>query len=239
MRIDGLPSAFDHGTETSFSMIFESLVTDSNVDQYSYRADVVTAGNDAVTGCEGTGLGGVGQFTAQLDTSDQADGEVTVAGVINAFCPSGTYTLTVMLMATSGFGIPVSQAFQVNESALSIVEDDEEPPPTDTPTATPTDTLTPTATPTDTSTPTATPTDTSTPTATPTDTSTPTATATNTSTPTATATNTPEPDPPQQSPPHSSRRRNSSSPRHPRRHRLRRHRLPRQRSRQSQRRRRR
>ena len=177
MRIDGLPSAFDHGTETSFSMIFESLVTDSNVDQYSYRADVVTAGNDAVTGCEGTGLGGDGPFTAQLDTSDQADGEVTVAGVINAFCPSGTYTLTVMLMATSGFGIPVSQAFQVNESALSIVEDDEEPPPTDTPTATPTDTLTPTATPTDTPTPTATPTDTSTPTATPTDTSTPTATA--------------------------------------------------------------
>ena len=150
VRIDGLPSAFDHGTETSFSMIFESLVTDSNVDQYSYRADVVTAGNDAVTGCEGTGLGGDGPFTAQLDTSDQADGEVTVAGVINAFCPSGTYTLTVMLMATSGFGIPVSQAFQVNESALSIVEDDEEPPPTDTPTATPTDTSTPTATPTDT-----------------------------------------------------------------------------------------
>ena len=193
VRIDGLPSAFDHGTETSFSMIFESLVTDSNVDQYSYRADVVTAGNDAVTGCEGTGLGGDGPFTAQLDTSDQADGEVTVAGVINAFCPSGTYTLTVMLMATSGFGIPVSQAFQVNESALSIVEDDEEPPPTDTPTATPTDTSTPTATPTDTSTPTATPTDTSTPTATPTDTSTPTATATDTSTPTATATDTSTP----------------------------------------------
>ena len=117
-------------------MIFEGLA-DSNTVQYSYRADVVTAENDAADGCEGTGLGGDGQFTAQLDASDQADGEVTVAGVINALCPSGTYTLTVMLTATSGLGIPVSQAFQVNESALSIVEDDEEPTPTptDTPTA--------------------------------------------------------------------------------------------------------
>ena len=138
-------------------MIFEGLA-DSNTVQYSYRADVVTAENDAADGCEGTGLGGDGQFTAQLDASDQADGEVTVAGVINALCPSGAYTLTVMLTATSGLGIPVSQAFQVNESALSIVEDDEEPTPTatDTPTATPTNT--PTATPTDT--PTATPTNT-------------------------------------------------------------------------------
>ena len=224
-----------------------------------------------MTGCEGTGLGGDGPFTAQLDTSDQADGEVTVAGVINALCPSGTYTLTVMLMATSGFGIPVSQAFQVNESALSIVEDDEEPParrllihrrprpPIRRPRqhrGTPTDTSTPTDT------PTATPTDT--PTATPTDT----AAATPTDTPTATPTNTPNrtrrnshshrrhPPPPAATPAatgyadsdcarqrsRQSQRRtpiaagaNSSSPRHPRRHRLRRHRLPRQRSHQSQR----
>ena len=116
-------------------MIFEAL---DDADQYGYRADVTDAGNNAADDCEGTGLGGVGQYTAQL--TGAVNGQVTVPGLIDAGCPPGTYTLSVTLMATSGFGFTVTQAFQVLESSQSIVEPD-----TPTPTATPTDTPTPTA----------------------------------------------------------------------------------------------
>ena len=144
VRIDGLPSVFDQGQETPFNMIFESLA-DSKTDQYTYRADVINAEDDAVAdGCEGTGLGGVGQYTAQLDAGK--DGQDSVPGVIDALCPPGTYTLTVTLMATSGLGLTVNQAFQVLESAPSVIEEDEPPPPP--PTATPTPTATPVPTPT-------------------------------------------------------------------------------------------
>ena len=155
-RIDGLSSTFDQGQQASFNMIFEAL---DDADQYGYRADVTDAGNNAADDCEGTGLGGVGQYTAQL--TGAVNGQITVPGVIDAGCPPGTYTLSVTLMATSGFAFTVTQAFQVLESSQSIVEPD-----TPTPTATPTDTPTSTATATPTDTPTATAT--ATPTATPT-----------------------------------------------------------------------
>ena len=139
-RIDGLSSTFDQGQQASFNMIFEAL---DDADQYGYRADVTDAGNNAADNCEGTGLGGVGQYTAQL--TGAVNGQITVPGVIDAGCPPGTYTVSVTLIATSGFSFTVTQAFQVLESSQSIVEPD-----TPTPTATPTDTPTPTATPTDT-----------------------------------------------------------------------------------------
>ena len=97
------------------------------------------AENSAADDCEGTGLGGNSQYTAQL--TGAVNGQVTVPGLISAGCPAGTYTVSVTLMATSGFGFTVTQALQVLESSQSIVEPD-----TPTPTATPTDTPTPTAT---------------------------------------------------------------------------------------------
>ncbi len=155
VRIDGLPATFDEGQQTGFSMIFEDL---DDSDQYGYRADVTKSeDNSAADDCEGTGLGGNRQFTAQL--TGAVNGQETVSGVIDAACPAGTYTVSVTLMANSGFGVTATQAFQVLESAPSIVETD-----TPTATATPADTATPTAT----ATPTVTPTDTATPTATPT-----------------------------------------------------------------------
>ena len=153
-RIDGLSSTFDQGQQASFNMIFEAL---DDADQYGYRADVTKEDRDDADDCEGTGLGGVGQYTAQL--TGAVNGQITVPGVIDAGCPAGIYTVSVTLMATSGFGFTVTQEFQVLESSQSIVEPD-----TPTPTATPTDTPTPTATATATATPTATPTDTATPT---------------------------------------------------------------------------
>ena len=117
-------------------MIFEAL---DDADQYGYRADVTDAENNAADDCEGTGLGGNSQYTAQL--TGAVNGQVTVPGVIDAGCPAGTYTVSVTLLATSGFSFTVTQAFQVLESSQSIVEPD-----TPTPTATPTDTPTPTAT---------------------------------------------------------------------------------------------
>ena len=164
-RIDGLSSTFDQGQQTPFNMIFEAL---DDADQYGYRADVTDAENNAADDCEGTGLGGANQYTAQL--TGVVNGQVTVPGVIDANCPAGTYTVTVTLLATSGFGFTVTQVFQVLESSQSIVEPD-----TPTPTATPTNTPTPTAT------------NTNTPE--------PTATATNPPPPTATATAAPTPTP--------------------------------------------
>ena len=159
VRIDGLPATFDEGQQTGFSMIFEEL---DDSDQYGYRADVTKSeDNSAADDCEGTGLGGNRQFTAQL--TGAVNGQETVSGVVDAACPAGTYTVSVTLMANSGFGVTATQAFQVLESAPSIVETD-----TPTATATPADTATPTATATPTVTPTVTPTDTATPTATPT-----------------------------------------------------------------------
>ena len=153
VRIDGLPSTFDEGQQTGFSMIFEDL---DDSDQYGYRADVIKSeDNSAADDCEGAGLGGNSQFTAQL--TGAVNGQETVSGVIDAACPAGTYTVSVTLMANSGFGVTATQAFQVLESAPSIVETD-----TPTATATPADTATATAT------PTVTPTNTATPTATPT-----------------------------------------------------------------------
>ena len=145
-RIDGLPATFDQGQQTPFNMIFEAL--DDSV-QYGYRADVTNADNDDADDCEGTGLGGANQYTAQL--TGAVNGQLSVPGVIDANCPAGTYTVTVTLLATSGSGFTVTQAFQVLESSQSIVEPD-----TPTPTATPTNTPTPTATNTNTPEPTAT-----------------------------------------------------------------------------------
>ena len=145
-RIDGLSSTFDQGQQASFNMIFEAL---DDSDQYGYRADVTKEDRDDADDCEGTGLGGVGQYTAQL--TGAVNGQVTVPGLIDAGCPAGTYTLSVTLMATSGSAITVPQAFQVTESSLSFVEED-----TPTPTATATNTPEPTATHTNTPEPTAT-----------------------------------------------------------------------------------
>ena len=143
VRIDGLSSTFDQGQQASFNMIFETL---DDADQYGYRADVTDSANSAADSCEGNGLGGVGQYTAQL--TGAVNGQITTPGVIDANCPAGTYTLSVTLFATSGFSFSVTQTFQVLAPDL----------PTPTPTATPTDTATPTVTPTETATPTATPT---------------------------------------------------------------------------------
>ena len=192
-RIDGLPATFDQGQQTPFNMIFEAL---DDAVQYGYRADVTDAENNAADDCEGTGLGGANQYTAQL--TGAVNGQLSVPGVIDANCPAGTYTVTVTLLATSGSGFTVTQAFQVLESLQSIVEPD-----TPTPTATPTNTPTPTATNTNTPEPTATATNPPSQQSPPqqqlpaTNTPVPTATNTNTPEPTATATNPPS----QQSPP--------------------------------------
>ena len=50
-------------------MIFEGL---DNWDQYSYRADVTNTDNDDVDDCEGTGLGGSGKYTGQLNAGKTA-----------------------------------------------------------------------------------------------------------------------------------------------------------------------
>ena len=227
VRIEGLPFVIDQGQTVPFNMIFYGI---DDSDEYHYRADVTNSDNEDVDVCEGTGLGGNGQYTGDLD----GEGQIKVPGEIDARCPSGTYTLTVTLIADGGFTYPVTKDFQVIGVSLSPIE-------TDTPTATATNTATPTATagsppknqpprqnqpPSKNDPPqqqpTATPTNTSEPTATPTDPprqnqpppqQQPTATHTNTPEPTATNTNTPEPTatatnpprrrqpPPQQPPP--------------------------------------
>ncbi len=144
VRIDGLPSSFDEGQQTGFNMIFEDL---DDSDQYGYRADVIKSeDSSAADECEGTGLGGNSQFTAQL--TGAVNGLKTVSGVIDASCPPGSYSVSVTLMANSGFGVTATHAFQVLESAPSIVEPDT-PTPTPTPADTPTKTATETPTPTE------------------------------------------------------------------------------------------
>ena len=64
-------------------MIFAGI---DDADQYSYRADVTDAANNDADDCEGTGLGGANQYTAELDGGD--DGQVTLPGEIDARCPS-------------------------------------------------------------------------------------------------------------------------------------------------------
>ena len=178
VKIDGLPSAFDQGQQTPFNMIFEGI---DDSDQYGYRADVTNADNNDADDCEGTGLGGANQYTAELDGGE--DGQVTLPGVIDASCPSITYTLTVTLMAAGGYSYTATQAFQVNGLSLSPIETD-----TPTPTATNTNTPQPTATATN-------PPRQQQPAATHTNTPAPTATNTHTPVPTATATVAPTPTP--------------------------------------------
>ena len=126
VKIDGLPSAFDQGQQTPFNMIFEGI---DDADQYGYRADVTNADNDDADDCEGTGLGGANQYTAQL--TGAVDGKLTVPGEIDASCPAGTYTLTVTLLAAGGYSYTATQAFQVNGLSQTPIETD-----TPTPTAT-------------------------------------------------------------------------------------------------------
>ena len=204
VRIEGLPFVIDQGQQTPFNMIFEGI---DDSDQYNYRADVTNTDNEDVDECEGTGLGGANQYTAQL--TGAVDGKLTVPGEIDALCPADTYTLTVTLIADGGYTYTATKDFQVVGLSLAPIE-------TDTPTATVTNTPEPTATATNTNTPQPTATATNPPpqqqpprqeqpTATATKTPEPTATATNTHTPqpTATATNPPrqKQPPPQQQPP--------------------------------------
>ncbi len=142
-RIDNLPSAFDQGRQTPFNMIFEGI---DDSDQYSYRADVTKSVNGAADKCEGAGLGGTSQFTAQL--SEAVDGKLTLPGAIDARCPSGTYILTVNIIAEGGFTYTTTQVFQVNGASPAPITTDT-PTPTATATPRPTLTPTPTATPTD------------------------------------------------------------------------------------------
>ena len=176
VKIDGLPSAFDQGQQTPFNMIFAGI---DDADQYGYRADVTDAANSAADDCEGTGLGGANQYTAQL--TGAVDGKLTVPGEIDANCPSSTYTLTVTLLAAGGYSYTATQAFQANGLSLSPVETD-----TPAPTATNTNTPEPTAT---------NPPRQQQPAATHTNTPVPAATNTNTPEPTATATAAPAPTP--------------------------------------------
>ena len=194
VRISGLPSAFDQGRQTPFNLIFEGI---DDTDQYSYRADVTNADSNDADSCEGTGLGGANQYTAQLNGA--VNGGLTIPAAIDASCPSGTHTLTVTLLADGGYSYTATQAFQVNGLSLAPIK-----------TATPTATATnpprqqqpPQQQPTATNTPAPTATNTVAPTHTPTKKvsySPPpqqkqapaTATATNTPEPTATATLTP------------------------------------------------
>ena len=105
-------------------MIFEGI---DDSDHYGYRADVTNTDNEDVDECEGTGLGGSGKYTGQLDGGE--DGQVTVPGEIDALCPADTYTLTVTLIADGGYTYTATQAFQVVGLSLAPIE-------TDTPTAT-------------------------------------------------------------------------------------------------------
>ena len=134
VRIEGLPFVIDQGQQTPFDMIFEGI---DDSDQYNYRADVTNTDNEDVDECEGTGLGGGGKYTGQLDVGE--DGQVTVHGEIDALCPADTYTLTVTLIADGGYTYTATKDFQVVGLSLAPIE-------TDTPTATATSTATPTAT---------------------------------------------------------------------------------------------
>jgi len=126
VRIDGLPSAFDQGQQTNFNMIFEGI---DDSDQYNYRSDVTRPGNSAADECEGTGVGGASQYTAQLNGA--VNGKLTLPGAIDARCPSGTYTLTVKVIAEGGFSYTTTQDFQVNGASPAPIATD-----TSTPTAT-------------------------------------------------------------------------------------------------------
>ena len=193
VSIEGLPPEFNEGQDVPFTMVFDGI---DDSDTYHYRADVTNSDNDDVDVCEGSGLGGDGQYTGPLN----GVGQIRVPGEIDAACPPGTYTVTVTLIGEGGFTDTATKDFRVIGLSLSPIE-------TDTPTATTTNTPTPTATagkPTKSEPP---PLDQppskndppqNQPTATPTETPEPTATATNTSTPEPTATAT---EPPRQNQP--------------------------------------
>ena len=181
VKIDGLPSAFDQGRQTPFNMIFEGI---DDSDQYGYRADVTNSDNDDADDCEGTGLGGANQYTAELDGGE--DGQVTLPGDIDALCPSGTYTLTVTLIAAGGYSYTATQAFQVNGLSQTPIE-------TDTPTPTATNKPAPKATNTHTPVPAATATNPPQQQPAATHTNTPVPAPTNTNTPAPTATTAPTP----------------------------------------------
>ena len=197
VRIDGLEPVIDEGQREPFNFIFEGI---DDSDNYHYRADVTNSGGDDVDVCEGTGLGGSGQYTGDLN----GEGQITVPSEITAACPVDTYTVTVTLIGDGGFTSTATKDFQVVGVSLSPIE-------TDTPTATPTNTATPTPTPgkppknnPPQNNPPKNDPPQDQPTATPTNTPEPTATATNTNTPepTATPTNPPSQNqPPSQPPP--------------------------------------
>ncbi len=192
VSIEGLPPEFNEGQDVPFTMVFDGI---DDSDTYHYRADVTNSDNDDVDVCEGSGLGGDGQYTGPLNGL----GQIRVPGEIDAACPPGTYTVTVTLIGEGGFTDTATKDFRVIGLSLFPIE-------TDTPTATSTNTPTPTATagkPTKNEPPLDQPPSKNDPpqnqpTATPTETPEPTATATNTSTPEPTATAT---DPPRQNQP--------------------------------------
>ena len=199
VTIEGLPPVFDEGQDVPFTMVFHGI---DDSDNYHYRADVTNTDNEDVDVCEGTGLGGSGQYTDDLD----GEGQIRVPGEIDDQCPAGTYTVTVTLIGDGGFTYTATKDFQVVGTSLSPIEIDT-PTPTATPTATagkpsknnpPTKNNPPQNQPPSKNDPPQ-----QQPTATPTDTPLPTATATNTNTPepTATATSPPPQNPPQQRPP--------------------------------------
>ncbi len=136
VRIDGLASTFDQGQQSTFRLIFVGL---DQWDQYSYRADVTSANNSDADACEGTGIGGANQHTAQL--SGAVNGTLTLPGAIDANCPSGTHTLTVTLTGAGGYAYTTTQTFQVIGLSLAPIATD-----TPTPTATSTPAPAPTAT---------------------------------------------------------------------------------------------
>ena len=222
VRIEGLAPVIDEGREEPFSMIFEGI---DDSDTYHYRADVTNTDGEDVDVAEGTGLGGSGQYTGDLD----GVGQIIVPGEITASTPVGSYTVTVTLIGEGGFTYTATKDFQVvgsspspiltsTPTATAVKPTKNNPPqnqpptknnppqnqpptknnpPLNQPTATPTNTPEPTAT--------ATPTNTPEPTATPTSPPhqnqpppQPTATATNTNAPKPTATAT---SPPQQNQP--------------------------------------
>jgi len=138
-RIEELPSTFNQGQQTSFRIVFENL---DESDQYGYRADVTRMDDhSAADSCEGTGLGGSGQYTAHL--SGMVKNQVTVSGQIDTSCPASKYSVGVTLMASSGYEHSTSQEFQVVEVEIPTATAT----PTETPTAAPAGTATPTATP--------------------------------------------------------------------------------------------
>ncbi len=193
VSIEGLPPEFNEGQDVPFTMVFDGI---DDSDTYHYRADVTNSDNDDVDVCEGSGLGGDGQYTGPLNGL----GQIRVPGEIDAACPPGTYTVTVTLIGEGGFTDTATKDFRVIGLSLSPIE-------TDTPTATATNTATATATagkptknepPPQVQPPSKNDPPQQQPTATPTETPEPTATATNTSTPEPTATAT---DPPRQNQP--------------------------------------